>query len=537
MHKTTICLILAVSSACAADPGDDSGAFASIGTETGSDTEDPDEESGGSTGGSGPIFDVGDESGTGPGEEGPDEPLSCDTVEDAETNAGCLFWAVDLPNWPSEPNGGGLPAADHQFAVVVANTHPEDTAGVQVYLGGDNDLEQETLVGPGELHVFKLPAQNIDPFQTTDDGIAYRIESDVPITAYQFNPLDNTETVYSNDASLLFPQHVLDTDYTAVTASGLNSSAGKLGAFVSVVATEDDTLVTLYPTAELVPGQHQDVMLDAGQVLTVHSVYDTYPNVKEGNLSGTRIESDRPVSVFSGNTCSVVPYFGPSACDHLEQQMLPLGAWGHRYAVAPPHSRLPQYKNEVAVVRITGAYDTTQLTYFPEKPPNAPASVDAYETIAFTTAVPFAVQSDGPDLPFAVTQFLVSTGNIIGQDPQNPQGDPAMVTLPAYEQYQDEYLFLVPDAYASNHVTAVLPVGAPLILDGQEVDGIRQPLGALAGDDHEFVHIAVNAGAHTMESSGPFQILVTGMDTFVSYAYPGGSGVASISEPPPPPEG
>ena len=72
-------------------------------------------------------------------------------------------------------------------------------------------------VPPDTMRVFELPALSIAPGLTSADGMAYRVESDLPITAYQFQPLDNTSPVFSNDATLLFPTHVLDTDYTAIT--------------------------------------------------------------------------------------------------------------------------------------------------------------------------------------------------------------------------------------------------------------------------------------------------------------------------------
>ena len=144
-------------------------------------------------------------------------PGSCEEAAMTASNQGCEFWAVDLPNAWAGSNGSPAPQ-DQQFAVVVANTATDTEATVEVFVGNGNAPVDSAVVGIGDVHEFRLAALNQDPRANTYDGSAYRIESDIPITAYQFNPLDNTVQVFSNDASLLFPTHVLGTDYTAVTA-------------------------------------------------------------------------------------------------------------------------------------------------------------------------------------------------------------------------------------------------------------------------------------------------------------------------------
>src|SRR5690606_10730598 len=155
---------------------------------------------------------------TGAGDDGGGTP--CEQAAMAESNQGCEFWAVDLPNAWAGINGSPAPQ-DQQFAVVVANTASDVPATVQVFAGAGAVPVDSAQVPIGQIHEFRLPVQNQAPRANTYDGVAYRIESDVPITAYQFNPLDNTVQVFSNDASLLFPTHVLDTDYTAVTGDAI----------------------------------------------------------------------------------------------------------------------------------------------------------------------------------------------------------------------------------------------------------------------------------------------------------------------------
>lgn len=467
-------------------------------------------------------------------------PGSCEEAAMSASNQGCEFWAVDLPNAWAGINGSPAPQ-DQQFAVVVANTATDSEANVEVFVGNGNAAVDSAVVGVGEVHEFRLAALNQAPRANTYDGAAYRIESDLPITAYQFNPLDNTVQVFSNDASLLFPTHVLGTDYTAVTgdsillSTDLEPNGDNSGAFVSIVATEDGTMVDLFATAGLYPGASQGVALDRGQVFTAVSVGSSPGTPGDGNLSGSRVVATAPVAVFSGNVATIEPQPGQCCADHLEHQMLPLVAWGQSYAAAPPPAPAGAATDNPAAYRITGSFDGTVLAYSPAPPAGAPALINAGQTVRFQTNQPFTVSSPDPGKSFALTQFLLSNQAIsaFGQP-----GDPAMIALPAVAQFQTRYVFLVPDGYAANYVTVVRVVGADVTRDGVSVAAANwRPLGTLEGVDYEYVALSVPPGAHLVESDEPCGIVSVGYDQDVSYGYPGGSGLEIISEPPPPPAG
>lgn len=496
------------------------------------DAEDGDDDDG-------EKLDLGDGTGTGNGGDG--MPVGgCTEAANAQSNQGCEFWAVDLPNaWAGI---GGSPAPEaQQFAVVVANTASDLPANVDVFLGASDTAIESTQVGGGQVHEFRLPAQSQAARANTYDGAAYRIESDVPITAYQFNPLDNTVQVFSNDASLLFPTHVLGTDYTAISGDALllttdaEPEGDNAGAFVSVVATEDGTTVDLFATWGLYPGQTEGVVLNRGEVFTALSQGSGAGTAGEGNLSGSRVVADKPVAVFSGNVATIEPNPGQCCADHLEQQMLPLVAWGDSYLATPPPSPVIAGNDVMAGYRITGSFDGTTLTYSPSTPPGAPTTINAGQTVRFEASQGFSVSSGDPDKPFAVTEFLLSAQVI---DLFATVGDPAMISLPAAAQFQTNYIFLVPDGYASNYVTVIRVAGTEVLRDGVSVEAAAwRALGSLDGVDYEYVHLSVPPGSHSIESTEPCGIISVGYDEAVSYGYPGGSGLKVISEPPPPPVG
>src|SRR5690606_26902217 len=85
--------------------------------------------------------------------DAPSFPFDCAHAVTQASNLGCEFWAVDLPN-----DGRGTemspPAAEQQFAVVVANPSGLEDAIVEVHVATDDTLVAEVTVPPGEARTI-----------------------------------------------------------------------------------------------------------------------------------------------------------------------------------------------------------------------------------------------------------------------------------------------------------------------------------------------------------------------------------------------
>jgi len=449
---------------------------------------------------------------------------------DGKNYLGCTFYAVDLDNIG---DNGGISGADNaQFAVTVSNGTATD-AEVTI-TGGSLGGALSRTVRAGALETFNLPPANIDGSGLFD--LAYRIETSSPVTVHQFNPLNN-DGVFSNDASLLLPATSVGSEYVAI---GWGSSGAALQAFVTVVASSPGlTRVTVTSpvataggsgTPPLTPGVATNFDLAQGQVLAFAT-----PEGTAADLSGMRIVASQPVAVFSGHECANVPQ-GVPYCDHLEQQLLPVEAWGREFVGAKfqPRGREPD------VWKIVATRDGTTLQTDPLIPGVGGRTIGTGEVVQFETTEDFILFASQP---VSLAQFMVGSsypGAEGGCDPSalTPRefgcaiprdcggsgvGDPAFVLAVPSAQFRSDYLVLTPAQYRDNFLTMTAPPGTTIFVDDVEVTAPRTRVSTW-----DIIRVPSAAGIHRIVATAPIGLSAYGYDCDVSYAYPGGLNLDAL---------
>ncbi len=436
------------------------------------------------------------------------------------------FYAIDLNNYDGSAFPGGTTSDEAQFSVTVSN--PNFSGGAATVrikqMGGDAASTQETIA-PGDLEIFDLPRWDAE--DSFFGERAYFIESDVPVTAHQFNPANNSG-VFSNDASLLIPVPSLGTRYRPAAWPQDDSGADTtqmtgMGDFITIIATENGTTVTVTPSTDVEAGDGVDAVqsgipivkeMNTGDVLQLQS---NFVDMAPTDLTGSLIESDKPVAVFSGNECALIPG-GVMACDHIEEQNFPVEFWGSHYVAVQFEPR----KTESDVWRVIADEDGTTVD---TDPPigGFPATLTAGEYLQFEHAGDFELTSNAP---VALVQYM--TGSQYCGEDLNAIGDPAMlITLPA-DEFIDEYIFLTPDNYLEDHITIIAPAGTTAELDDEEIDGGSW---VDVGDgDWIRARLAVQPGVHHLEADHDVGLVVYGYDDDVSYAYPGGAELTPLQQ-------
>jgi hypothetical protein len=431
---------------------------------------------------------------------------------------GCDYYPTVTPN--------PLLVGNWTFAVVVSNTSNQ-MGDIRIDKG--NNLVQQTNVGPNSVRVISLAWDNsLKSTQNTVkvvDG-AYRLRSTVPVTVYQYNPLEYTNGnsfTYTNDASILLPVNVWGPEYWIASRNTWQGYPG----FYAVVAHENGTTVTLTPSATgkivkagagVMANGTGNVNLDNSDVLVVASnTGGGNPDVSD--LTGTKVTSDKPVQVISGHICTFIPA-NTGYCDHLEESMLPFDNLAKNHIVTAP--RIPGGNNVKAqFVRVIATTDNTQLSYDPVQngAPGMIATAGNYVEIG-PTSNSFEIESD---LKVVVVQYMQ------GQDAGGNIGDPAQAITVPTEQYRDGYLFHAPTNYQANFVNITAPDGAMVTLDGMAVGNWA----AIGGTGYSVsrVQLANNGnGNHTISSDEDVGISVYGYGQYTSYWYPGGMDLSLIPQ-------
>lgn len=470
-------------------------------------------------------FDVGmmPDGGVDTGEEGPVIPETCAQAATADTTVGCLFYAVDL-----DQNG---PLENDQYAVAVSNVQLADPATVTIEkrIGGVwQVVAGPQVVAPLDLFAFPLPNNNQQSSGIKADG-TYRVTADVPVIAYQFNPLIMGSA--SSDASMLYP--VTSWDYiNQVVHWGDGYGKG----YITIVAAEDGTMVEVTPAVATMAGAGVPAG-NAGQpfmiALNEGEIAEVMVQAENTQLTGTKVVSDEqhPIAVFSGHECAWIP-LNVVACDHIEEQLSGVRLWGTEFAAArvpvryapAPETSLWQIlaSEDDTVVTITAAPEVTGL-------PNTPAMLDQGQKLEFFAGGSMAHPGDlriSASKPIAVANYMTGFGNL----PATNDGDPAMVQLSAVEQFLPRYVVLVPNQWNIDVLVITKPVGAEVTVDGVVVpaDQFR----AFGDGDWEAANYAAGDGVHQLDGTEPFSVVVVGYDGADSYAYLGGSSTGKINPSP-----
>ncbi|MFT3693570.1 MAG: IgGFc-binding protein [Kofleriaceae bacterium] len=425
------------------------------------------------------------------------------------------------------------------FAVAIANT-TANPAMVTID-GGALTSTQMVMVAPNSVVVQTLPwvpalklcdQPNTDGCQTVPAGAlatkgAYHLRSTSPITVYQFNSLEyekNSEFSYSNDASLLLPTNVWRTKYFAAGWVPLNSGGVVIYPDeLAVSAAQDNTSVTITTTAaaggvggapSFMAGAANMVSLNAGDVVELAA--------STGDLTGSLIDSDRPVQVISGHYCAYVPN-NVTACDHLEESMFPVDTLGTHYIVsAPAVTSIPNGKAEV--IRIIATAPNTTLTF---DPPQTGAGTTIANAGGFVE-----ISSNNQNFQITADQKVLVAQYMEGEEAGGGTGDPAMTLAVPVEQFRASYLFHAPTSYESNYVDVTAPMGATVSLDG----GAPLTFTAIGTSGYGLARVQAlgagpaNDGNHNIQGDQGFGITVYGYGQYTSYWYPGGLNLESILE-------
>ena len=343
----------------------------------------------------------------------------------------------------------------------------------------------------------------------TGTGSAFRIQTNVPVVAYQMLPYGGGRARVTG-ATLLLPTSAWDTDYVVADAYQAPSptliNMPRAGPTTVVIASRDATSITIKPTAAI-----GGVGAVAGTPARVPITYTLNQGqyiqfTQRQELTGSAVQADKPIAILGGSTSMDIPITTMRA-DHGEQMLPPVRALGSEYVAVRYRNR--GSTEETVPWRIVGTVNGTQLTYDPPQPA-APLTIDAQQWVEFDEPGPFVVRSQDANHPFYVASYMtggcgtpaltIGTVAVCPDDdgPGKGFGDPEFLNVVPPAQYLPRYTFFTDPTYPETNLVIVRvrdpETGAmpDVTLDCAGVLGGWQPVGS--SGTYEMTRVDLSTG-------------------------------------------
>jgi hypothetical protein len=370
-------------------------------------------------------------------------------------------------------------------------------------------FSQSFSVTPGAVTTVTLPAgSEINSSDVVEVGTAVRVTADEQITVYGLNQLQ-----FTTDAFAALPTEVLGQRHRVMAWSGGINGPSQL-AIGAIPAFDGDT--TTATTVTITPAAAAGVRPAGTPYTVVLNPLDAYQLQSDGDLTGTLIESDRPIAVYGGNRCANIPNPNIGFCDHVVEQIPPVSTWGAQALTVPLATRTMG-----DTFRILADQDGTLVQLAGESPESFTLNAGEFAQRILTGSY-----SISADLPILVAQYSNGT------EWDDVTSDPFMMLIPSAGQFIRSYTFATPGTgFPTNFANIVALTtdasAGSVILDGAPVPA--EAFTALAGSLYSAAQLPIAIGSHTVSAPNPMGLYVYGYASYDSYGYPGGfsTGVAA----------
>jgi IgGFc binding protein/Bacterial Ig-like domain (group 1) len=356
-------------------------------------------------------------------------------------------------------------------------------------------------VTPGTVTTVGLPSSAELQSSDTIQDLGIHVTANADVTVYGLNRI-----AFTTDAYLGLPTDALGTDYINL---GYQNVDVVNGTQFGIVATQDATAVTITPTVTTdghTAGTPYSINLNQGQTYLLRNT-DPAP----ADLSGTLIQSSKPIALFGGHQCANIPQ-GFVACDHIVEELPPTTEWGKNFVTMPLATRTGGdtfrvlASQDATTVKLNGAtVATLNRGQLHEQIVSGPAQITA-------------------DKPVLVMQYSNSSSF------DGVTSDPFQMMIPPFEQFLAGYTVSTPaSGFALNFVNVVAPnaaVGA-ITLDGSAIPAAS--FTAIGGSGFSGAQVPVDLGSHTLSGPLPFGVHSYGFSDFDSYGYPGGLSLSEVA--------
>ncbi|MCU0424570.1 MAG: IgGFc-binding protein [Candidatus Kapabacteria bacterium] len=313
------------------------------------------------------------------------------------------------------------------------------------------------------------------------ERLAVHITAEKPVSVYGLSHRFQT-----TDSYMGLPVEALGKEYRVISYYKLNE---ELISQFAVIATEDSTEVTITPKSPTFAGREPEVpftvKLRKGDV---YQVIGASPGKnKPSDLTGSLVQSNKPISLFSGHNGAYIPS-REKGYNQLVEQLPPISAWGRHYYVGKLFGRTKSTVRVVAAENDTKVFANGQLVAFL-------AAGDYYEDGNLSEHT----QITG-DKRIMVAQYSHGFENSL-----DSIGDPMMILLTPTQQFLKSYRMATPIRGEWRHyVNIVVPreASSTLRIDGKPVS--EQAFTPFGDSRYVIAQISLAFGTHTFDCTEPF---------------------------------
>jgi len=410
---------------------------------------------------------------------------------------GTEFWLTFMKNYTTVDN---KPAPINLELFITS----EEDANVQIEIKALKFQKNVKVTGKTVQNIKIDTLAQITSSEIIEPAMSVHITSDYPVSVYGLNRRFQTTDTYIG-----LPTRVLGTVYRVMAYT----MAAPLLPELAVVATENNTFVTITPTVETIVGHPAkkpfQVTLNRGDVYQVFAKQDLRAG-EDVDLTGTLITANHPIAVFGGHQCAYVPHQQPpiTACNHLVEQMPPISSWGKHYFIGKFNGRSYYTWRILANEDSTKVFINSQLI----------GILNAGEWREGNSKDNIQIRSDKPILVAQFSQGFKNGDNL---------GDPCMILISPTQQFLMRYRFATPINGEWNHyVTVVIPTRA---LNTLRLDNAKAPtynFEEIGITRYSIGSIQIDYGTHSLEAAMPFGMYSYGFgygnDSYDAYGNMGG---------------
>ena len=318
---------------------------------------------------------------------------------------------------------GNFGPAVSNISIILATT---ETHGVQYFIEVPSlDYYHTGFISAGNEFILYLPRSlEATYYFDQNKGILITTNSTkVTVIGLHMSPKH-----FISESYFALPVNVLelDDDYVYYGISVPTLASIHTSSSIMIVATEDNTTLKFVVTqsgnvsmdntvTHLIPGTQYSYLVNRMQTIFIGSPDD---------LSGTKITTDKPISVFSGHKCANIP-ITVKFCNYLIEQIPPTAVWGKIFYTAPLFNKASY------TIKILAAHSFTVVNLHCNNTMHSYAlNAGKFVNITLSMQEYCAIHSNKEVL---VVQF--SHGG--GED--NGYGNPMMTLVPATNQYLNEF--------------------------------------------------------------------------------------------------